>query len=58
MILGSVQESDEIQDFSGLYRYSLESLRSRRRGGNVETRVVCGFPSAGDYDWAFSVWLM
>jgi hypothetical protein len=43
-----VQESDKAHDFSEVHLRRWKGLRSRRRCGNVGTRVVCGFPSAGE----------
>ena len=43
---GSARESVEMYDWRGFSSLSQFDSRSRRRCGNVETRVLCGFPSS------------
>jgi hypothetical protein len=44
--LGSARESVEMYDWRGFGTLPQFDSRSRRRCGNVETRVLCGFPSS------------
>ena len=43
---GSARESGETRDLRGFSSFVRFDSRSRRRCGNVETRVLCGFPSS------------
>src|SRR5437879_3058169 len=43
---GSARESVEMYDWRGFSSLSHFDSRRRRRCGNVETRVLCGFPSS------------
>jgi hypothetical protein len=43
---GSARESVEMYDWRGFGALPQFDSRSRRRCGNVETRVLCGFPSS------------
>ena len=45
---GSVQESEEARDFSGFIFIAERDPAAVVAVENVGTRVVCGFPSAGD----------
>jgi len=44
---GSVQESGKPRVFRGFWTSVKLARRSSSRSGNVETRVLCGFPSSG-----------
>ena len=43
---GSARQSVEMHDWRGFRSLSQFDSRSRRRCGNGETRVLCGFPSS------------
>src|SRR5262249_10259325 len=46
-IIGSVQESGKPRVFRGFWTFVKLAHPSSSRCGNVETRVLCGFPSSG-----------